>query len=305
MENNFEDLIVVGDKKRGIFNKRTCQYILNKDYDCVLLSQCGNHIVKNYTYFDEIDEKTGETYQRRETVFNAIVNNDGKIVEYKDLVFCDKFIGDVAVAYSKKSNRRHLVNCKGEISSDGFDRIEYINCGLYYAFNLRDNENYNPNIAELSDRWFVEDLRLINKKGEVLPFTLVLDGIENPIYSKIKEINSFKSFVNAIKKYGCGIAHVGFTYVEPKSISELLQVINAGINYVKQNSKDISEVLSLVGVFSRSLMMKEIELDVKFNDIEFDLEMLCLGIEMNYYKKHIMGTLIEPIYKFNKLLHNK
>jgi hypothetical protein len=197
------------------------------------------------------------------------------------------------------------VNCKGEISSDGFDRIEYINCGLYYAFNLRDNENYNPNIAELSDRWFVEDLRLINKKGEVLPFTLVLDGIENPIYSKIKEINSFKSFVNAIKKYGCGIAHVGFTYVEPKSISELLQVINAGINYVKQNSKDISEVLSLVGVFSRSLMMKEIELDVKFNDIEFDLEMLCLGIEINYYKKQIMGTLIEPIYKFNKLLHNK
>ena len=292
-------------KKRGIFNKRTCQYILNKDYDCVLLSQCGNHIVKNYTYFDEIDEKTGETYQRRETVFNAIVNNDGKLTEYKDLVFYDEFIGGVAVAYSKKSNRRHLINCKGEISSDGFDRIEYINCGLYYAYNLRDNENYNPDIFEQSNRWFIEDLRLINKKGEVLPFTLILDEVQNPIYSKIKEINSIKKFVSAIEKYGCGIANVEVAYAGPKSISELLQVINAGINFAKQNSKDISEVLSLVDIFSRSLMMKEIELDVKFNDINFDLEMLCLGIEMNYYKKHIMGTLIEPIYKFNKLLHNK
>lgn len=305
MENNFEDLIVVGDKKRGIFNKRTCQYVLNKEYDCVLLSKCGSHIVKNYKLFDEVDEKTGETYQRRETVFNAIVDNDGNITEYKDLVFFDEFNGFVTVAYSKNTNKRHLINNKGELLSDGFDRIEYINCGLYYAFDLRENKNYDPNNFEQSTRWFIEGLKLVNKKGEVLPFTLVLPDVENPIYSKIKEIDSFKSFVSAIEKYGCGIAHVGFTCIDPKSISELLQVINAGINHAKQNSKDISEVLSLVDVFSRSLMMKEIELDVKFNNIEFDFEMLCLGIEMNYYKKHIMNTLIEPIYKFNKLLHNK
>lgn len=305
MKNQYTDLIVVGDKKLGIFNKRKCTYVLNNDYDCILLSECGTHIVKKYKCFEEIDEETGKKHNRYETIYCAIVDNDGKIKECNNINLLDKFIDNVAIARCVKTNKMHLIDNNADYISDGFDRIDYINCGLYYAYNLIDNKDYDPNVFEKSTRWFVSDLKLINCSGEVLPYTLVLDEIENPIYAKIKEIDSYNSYVEAISKYGCGIAHITFANQTPSSVREVLLAVNAAINFANKNNKSITEVLSLVHILGKSLLFKKLDLDVEYDLIDFDFDNLCLGIEKNHYKKQIFDALIYPIYKFNRILQNK
>lgn len=304
MKNNFKELVVVGENKLGIFNTRTCEFVVKPEYDCVLLSNCGSHIVKKYKYIDEIDE-FGEKYSRREVVFNAIVDNDGNVVEYKNLFFYDEFVDGVVVAYSVDTAKRHLVSSEGELLSSGYDRIDYIAGGLYYAYNLKDNPDYDPNVFEKSTSWFLDDIKLMSNNGKILPFTLVLDDIENPQYAKIKEIDSYEKFVSAILDYGFGIAQISFAYIRPTSVSELLDAIEASINYAKQNKKVIADVISLVNIFAKDLNFVKLNLDVELGSIDFNFESLCLGIERNYFKKYIMDTLIEPIYKFNNLLLNK
>ena len=55
MDSNYteNDLIVVGDSKKGIFNKRTCEHITERIYDDISLSLSGSHVVRNFKNGDK------------------------------------------------------------------------------------------------------------------------------------------------------------------------------------------------------------------------------------------------------------
>jgi len=179
----------------------------------------------------------------------------------------------------------YLIDCDGKKISKEFDRLIYIGNGLYYAVTHRNQESEQ-----------IKNIKLLNSKGKSLPFTFNVDKVYNPIYSKPKEIRTFNDFLESIKKYGLGIISVAFKNI--KSISQLLSVINASIDYLathkESNPNNLQLIIDNYKLYTYQIPIK---LDVDYNNINIDLSKLNISkIHKNILEKQLMKDLIEPYY---------
>lgn len=284
MDSNYteNDLIVMGESKLGIFNRNTNKYVTERIYDKISLSLSGSHVVWNF--------KNGDI--NGEIEYCAIVKTDGTIIETPDLIFRQGGFNDyehaanielynsvVAIAYSKSLNKHFLVNTNGEKISEGFDRI-----GKHFAENeLFEGYNYEDEKQKI-----IKDYKILNRFGEVLDI-------------KTNHQYHFEEYLDLMKKYGPVLTMV--LPCVPSSISQLIKIINAGIEYNKKSSKERqSDILWFITALGHLLKYKKIELDVDFNDIDFDLSYQNLKIAESYNNKQLIKELFLPIYYFNTAL---
>lgn len=217
-ESNSADLVVtMKNNKYAIFDKGQSTYLTAHDYDGILLSACGNHIVY----------KTNNIPHGPIT-YSAVVNNNGEIKEFPNLVlgFNGGFNNGVCPALSKISGLVHLVDSNGEILSNGYDRIKPIdsecNLGLYYGLKFKMNGEVKKRV-------------LINKNGEEIK--LHFEDINAPWGDcKLLELTNINLVIQTIKEFGPNIIKLTpddiFNYGEnyPKIISAVNEhsVLNTG-----------------------------------------------------------------------------
>lgn len=270
--NNFEDLIVVGENKFAIFNKVTCKYLTKKIYDSILLSPSGNHILTKI-------KKNKESID-----YICYIFNENQILQCPNLIFKDEFIKNTAIAFSKDSQKKHLVNNKGIILSNGFDFIEHIAGTLYQA------QTYSQ------DKKRIENINILNNNGEILPLTF--DDFKTEINPTLNEIQTFEDLLTHIDKYGIEITHI--SNFRPKSMTEILLLFNTSINYIKKNNLDLHNLFYLVSAYKNVIHYKNFNIDIPKENFDFDLSFFKINrIELNNIKKYIINELIEPIYNWH------
>lgn len=287
MENVYNgDLVIVGDKKLGIFNKKTCKYITSKTYDYIELNQCGSHIIEKRKYFTKKDPETNEEYKTYDVTYNALVKDDGTIIENPDYTYLF-YDGGYLLAFSKETTKKHLANCDGEIIGKGYDRIHHIAGDLFYGVD------YNKKRE-------IKTLKLLNSKGKSLPFTFTIK--DNNFYlAEPNEFNSIDDFTQAIEKYGIGIIYIsnkGFV-----SVKDFMKMVKACANYLKK-SKDakFSDAYLMIDRYKDFYRSSSIELNMRYSDIDLTSDFSDIKanrIEINYFIKNFMTQVIEPMYIYN------
>ncbi len=176
-----EDLIVVKkNRKSAIFNKETSEFITEHLYDEIILSDSGNHVVYNEDLFMDI-------------TYSAIVNNQGKITEFPNLIF--GYSGGFnmfnrCIAKLKGTDLEYLVDNKGNLISNGYTRINRLSkkddFGIYCAVN------HYP----LGNGYKIKERKIINSDGKELKFTISNEGADNDIQApELQDMNNIEFYV--------------------------------------------------------------------------------------------------------------
>lgn len=283
----YQNLVVVGDKKLGIFNVKTCKYITKKIYDEVVLSPFDNNcnIVKNY----------------KENIYVAIVRNDGTFIECPDFENI-VFYHNKGIATDKNTQKQYLINSDGKIISKGFDKIIY-NCSQYfYGFTFK-----NKNSSE------VKNVKLLDCNGKILPFTFELEedytdlrhfesnNNFNFVYSTPNEIKTFKDLIDAVKKYGLYIPYIVNKRI--KSTNQLLKLYKTYLNEIKNKDLDLKEIFVLTDIY-KDLTHSKVDLDVAKESFDFDVKKFknpVSIIEKNIIYKTLWGEFLSPMYEYNAI----
>ena len=229
---NFNDLVVAKkNDKFAIFNKENSTFLTNHEFDRILLSESGHHIVQKAD--DLIDEDGRLLKHWGKITYSAVIDNHGNIKEFEDIDFGynGAFIGDICAAFNKKTGKVHLVDYYKGIISEGFVRILPLNrdnqAEIYYGlkrnpstndlefdkFLYRDGSTINVTLDNSSEYWKdckineitnIDDLKVLLEKygADILEFTplFIFNQLDN-FYQILKTINQFhpKQLVYTIK----------------------------------------------------------------------------------------------------------
>lgn len=283
MESNSQDLVITKKyNKYAIFDtKRSC-YLTPHIYQHICLSNYGYHLVFNRNAQGHI-------------TFSAMVDNFGNVTEFEGMALgnngtFDKF-GNI-VAYSKKLNGVVLMNFKGDILSNPYNRIQKINIiqhtkedcdyGLYLGLSVNDkNELY------------VKDL--LNVNGKIIDFKLS----QNDFFEyEIKEFNDINKLFEAVDSFG-----IGMIYFIPEKMFEnkeiYLKLFDYSYNQVlfstKENCIDcLSKFCEIIKLLINKQKTYKIKLKYNTKIIEI-LSSLDNKIEnkitLNYIKKELEELL--------------
>lgn len=197
-----KDLVVAHKNgKCALFNTANSEFLTRHEFDGIKISNDKHHIV--YKADDLIDERGNVFKNKGDITYSAVVDNNGKVKEFENLVFGkygETFVDDVCPAYNTKTKKVHLINYVEGIISDGFDRIKPVsikeNYGLYFGLDknkkgAKSGSNYNFKA-------------LIYKDGSIVPLTLNNDS-ESWQNCKIDKLADTKNLVQMIGKFGANI----------------------------------------------------------------------------------------------------
>lgn len=323
--NTASDLVVATKNNKGaIFNKSKSIYITPHIYDRILLSKYNYHIV--YNADDFFDEETGLTHKKAGKInYSAIIDNNGTVIEYPHLVFgrgINTFnIFGNCVANSKEDKLDYLVNYKGEILSQGFDRIKPVDIdndlGLYYGIDYFEN---NGNLD-------IKNQKLIDKDGNLIDVTFI-DELGWTTYGDIKEINSFDDLLMYIEKYGPLILDLCHTREYFENDSNYFSIIGSIANYSMKFYKEneiikedepliLNKVIKVINYgIDKCLSLTDNHTIKASNKYEFDVNMKKFTTSFkslhgkisncvigNFYRK--MYILLRRTNLFYKVLNSK
>ena len=275
----YEDLIVA--KKNGksaIFNKEESYFITNHEYDRILLSESGHHIV--YKADDLIDEEGHLLKNWGKITYSAIVDNYGNFKEFENLEFGynGSFIGDVCPAFNKETQKVHLVDFNKGIISSGFSRITPVNknntFGLYYGLERNENGDLYAN-------------KLIYKDGTILPFTID-DNTNDWYFRKAVEITSIEILEKNIREYGSNIIELApvYNFYTVRNFYKILTTVNEF--YPEQINYTIS-------ILSKNI--KHLK-DANEVDLNFELKINSKPLIYANYIKKKLNDFLQKILKY-------
>lgn len=216
----FEDLVVAKkNEKLAIFNKENSTYLTEYEFDRILLSESGHHIV--YRSDDLIDED-GRLLKHWGTItYSAVVDNYGNVKEFEDIDFGynGSFVGDICPALYKKTGKVHLVDYNKGVISEGFKRIVPLDRKNLYG--IYRGLEYDEELKTLAlDKLIFED-------GSIIDVNIEDSSAVYQTY-QITDIKTFDDMIELIKKYGANIIELTPYFVFTKLIDfhKILLTVN-------------------------------------------------------------------------------
>ena len=270
-------------EKCALYDKKNSVCLTRFAYDDIIISYGDYHILLKYAKdFNAKFLYTKETIKNGIT-YSGLIDNYGRITEFKDLVFGltgsfeDAFnIFDTTFAFSKKTNKVHIVNAKGEILSEGYDRIykvepSNINFGPYVAINYSD-KSYKQ----------IQEFHILNYDGRMLNYQNTFDDFNNFRDVKISAFSDVNELCNAISEYGPAV-----TLLAPKEVFSVFD--------------NTAKVFVEITKWADSI--KDLSEKVNFADFKFILFMIYFKFVVNE-KTNISQADYENKYKGSKIFED-
>lgn len=286
IESNSQDLVITRkNNKEAIFNTKHSYYLTPHIYQHICLSNYGYHLVFNRNAQGHI-------------TYSAMVDNFGNVTEFEGMALgnngsFDKF-GNI-VAYSKKLNGVVLMNFKGQILSNPYNRIQRINAiqkipeevdyGLYFALKTNDSGNL-----------FVKDILDVN--GKIIDLKLY----QNDHFKyEIEEFNNIDKLLGSIDNYG-----IGMIYFIPNKMFEneeiYLKLLDYGYDKIQTCTEEncikscMAILFEIIELLTTKKEIYEIKLEhkEKFKEILSSLDnKISNKIALNNFKRKLEGLLNE------------
>ena len=224
MQENKNLVVAHKNGKCAIFNTENSEFLTKHEFDGIILSNWGYHIV--YKAKDLIDEEGKIFKNQGDITYSAVIDNNGKVKEFENLRFGynGSFIEDVCPAYNTKTKKVHLVNYKKGVISEGFSRILPIinpeNCYGIYCGLVR-----NKKKGDLEPAYNLKSL--IYKDGTIIPLSLNKES-ERWQDCKSNELLETKTLIQMVRKYGANILELApiQSFKNVKTYLDIIKVVN-------------------------------------------------------------------------------